>query len=60
MEESNGSLKTLKAKANGVNGHLNGKSHLNGHINGHAVVPRRRTSQQRPGFVARCFSIIAR
>ncbi|KAH8902456.1 hypothetical protein BR93DRAFT_887083 [Coniochaeta sp. PMI_546] len=62
MEESNGSLKASKAKgkANGVNGHLNGKSHLNGHINGHAVVPRRRTPQQGPGFVARGFSIIAR
>jgi hypothetical protein len=60
MEESNGSLKAPKPKANGVNGHLNGKSHLNGHLNGHAVVPRRRTSQQGPGFVTRGFSIIAR
>ena len=61
MEESNGSFKTAKAKANGVmNGHLNGKPHLNGHINGHAVVPRRRTQKQGRSVVGRGFSVIAR
>jgi hypothetical protein len=60
MEEGNGSLIAVKAKANGVNGHMNGKSHLNGHINGHAVVPRRRRPAQGPGFVARVFSILVR
>lgn len=60
MEGTNGSLKGPKAKANGVNAHINGKTHHNGHINTKAVVPRRRTTPQGPGLVARGFSIIAR
>ena len=60
MEESNGSLRGPKAKANGVTNQMNGKSHLNGHINGHAVVPRRRTPPKGRGFLARGSSIVAR
>lgn len=56
MEESNGSLKTLKPMAVCGNPLLP----LDEHINGHAVVPRRRKPAQGPSFVARGFSIVAR
>jgi hypothetical protein len=73
MANSNGSLKGLKAKSNGLDGHVNGKvtelgAHINGALNGgikpnlnsHAVVPRRNARRQQRGFVVRSFSIIAR
>jgi hypothetical protein len=72
MANSNGSLKGLKAKANGLNGHVNGKAtelstSINGALNGinpnpnsHAMVPRRNSTRRQRGFVVRSFSIIAR
>lgn len=72
MASSNGSMQGLKAKANGLNGHVNGRvtemsTHLDGALNGvkpnlnsHAVLPRRHTTRRQRGFVARSFNVIAR
>lgn len=65
-------MQGLKAKANGLNGHVNGRvtemsTHLDGALNGvkpnlnsHAVLPRRHTTRRQRGFVARSFNVIAR